>query len=279
MQRHAKQMVACVSAAAVAMLVAEAAFAESAAPSGTGAEAIVGAASFYDISGETASGEQYDPKAFTAAAQFAIRDRFGGIKFGSLYRVAFAIAEYAGKKLILKVNDVGPLRPGRKFDLSRAAMEYFGGVERGVLPDLKVTVLPVGQAFAPGPVSDEQLAALGFGNVNLSLASADSRDARAFSAEQGAIEPRSAPMETPSATAVPIDACVDLARVCEEPSTAVARIEPPAASRDRASADVQVTGVIRPIVEIDRWQAIAMWLAAGDRHEDGRENTCSFDGC
>src|SRR5690349_11272265 len=40
---------------------------------------IVGAASFYDIPGETASGEQYDPRAFTAAAQLEIRDKFGGI--------------------------------------------------------------------------------------------------------------------------------------------------------------------------------------------------------
>ena len=85
---------------------------------------IIGAASFYDDPGETASGEQYDPTAFTAAAQLKIRDKFGGIKFGRLYQPSYGIAEYAGKKLIVKFNDVGPLRPGRMFDLSRAAMKY-----------------------------------------------------------------------------------------------------------------------------------------------------------
>jgi len=269
-------MVAWVSAAAIAMFAAGTAFAGSEGASGKAGETIVGAASFYDISGETASGEQYDPAAFTAAAQLAIRDRFGGIKFGSLYRAAFAVAEYGGKKLILKINDVGPLRPGRKFDLSRAAMEYFAGMEKGVLPDLKVTVLPLGQAFAPGPVTDEQLAALGFGDPTLSVASAGPSDARASSTEPAAMEPRGASTDTPAATAVPIDTCVDLARVCEEPGAAVARIEPPPASQDREPAEVQVAGVISPV---DRWQAIVTWLAAGDRYEGGQEVACFRGGC
>lgn len=187
MPRPAKWMLACVGAAA-AMLTAEPTSADNEAPSGLGVETIIGAASFYDLPGETASGEQYDPNAFTAAAQLAIRDRFGGIKFGSLYRAAFAVAEYGGKKLIIKFNDVGPLRPGRKFDLSRAAMEYFDGVEKGVLPELKVTVLPLGQTFAPGPVTDAQLAALGLENADASLASAGSSEARAASMEQGTTE-------------------------------------------------------------------------------------------
>jgi rare lipoprotein A len=257
-------MPACVSAVALVLLMTEPIFADSKAPSGTGTETIVGAASFYDISGETASGEQYDPKAFTAAAQLAIRDRFGGIRFGSLYRDAFAVAEYGGKKLILKFNDVGPLRPGRKFDLSRAAMEYFDGMDKGVLPDLKVTVLPLGQEFAPGPVTDEQLAALGFGNADVLLASAN--------------EPRRAPTDTPSAAAALIDTCTHPAPTCEQPSVAVARIEPPG-SQDHESLDVQMAGVIRPIGGVDWWQAIEMWLLAGDRYESGQEDACSLAGC
>jgi len=279
MPRHAKRTLACVGAATLALLMAGGAFADSKAPSGTGTETIVGAASFYDLSGETASGEQYDPNAFTAAAQLAIRDKFGGIRFGSLYRDAFAVAEYGGKKLILKFNDVGPLRPGRKFDLSRAAMEYFDGMDKGVLPDLKVTVLPLGQEFAPGPVTDEQLAALGFGNSNFSLADAESGDARASNAEQGTIEPRRVAMDTPSATAISIDTCMHPAPTCEEPSTAIARIEPPAASQDHESADFQVAGVIRPIGDIDWWQAIEMWLLAGNRYESGQVDACSLAGC
>jgi hypothetical protein len=55
------------------------------------------------------------------------------------------------------------LRPGRKFDLSRAAMAYFGGLEKGLLPDVKVKPLPLGQLYTAGPVTDAQLAALGIG--------------------------------------------------------------------------------------------------------------------
>jgi rare lipoprotein A len=135
---------------------------------------IIGAASFYDDPGETASGEQYDPAAFTAAAQLKVRDKFGGIKFGRLYQPSYGIAEYAGKKLILKFNDVGPLRPGRMFDLSRAAMKYFDDtLDKGVLPDVKVTVLPLGRVYAAGPVTDEQLAVLGLIDLGLRLTRID----------------------------------------------------------------------------------------------------------
>jgi hypothetical protein len=135
-------------------------------------ETIVGIASFYDDPQQTASGEPYDPEAFTAAAQLKIRDKFGGIKFGRLYQPAYAVAEYENKKIILKFNDVGPLRPGRKFDLSRAAMAYFDGLEKGLLPDLKVTPLPLGQTYVPGPVTDAQLLALGIGDMGLGFSTA-----------------------------------------------------------------------------------------------------------
>jgi rare lipoprotein A len=141
-------------------------------------ETIIGTASFYDDPQATASGEQYDPDAFTAAAQLKIRDKFGGIRFGVNYQPAFAVAEYENKKVILKFNDVGPLRPGRKFDLSRAAMAYFDGLEKGLLPDLKVTPLPPGQTYIPGPITDAQLVALGIGDIGLGFATADAPIAR-----------------------------------------------------------------------------------------------------
>jgi rare lipoprotein A len=125
-------------------------------------EAVIGMASFYEGAQETASGEQYDPAAFTAAAQLEIRDKFGGIRFGKNYQPTYAIGEYDGKKIIVKFNDVGPLKPGRKFDLSRAAMAHFDvSLEKGLLPDFKMTPLPAGQVYATGPVSDEQLVAMG----------------------------------------------------------------------------------------------------------------------
>jgi peptidoglycan lytic transglycosylase len=136
---------------------------------------IVGIASFYDDPGETASGEQYDPNAFTAAAQLRIRGEFGGIKFGRLYRAAYGVGEYEGKKIILKFNDVGPLKPGRKFDLSRAAMAYFDGLEKGLLPDFKVMPLPLGRTYPAGPITDEQLTALLMGNDETKVASADEK--------------------------------------------------------------------------------------------------------
>ncbi|HZP74845.1 MAG TPA: septal ring lytic transglycosylase RlpA family protein [Pseudolabrys sp.] len=123
-------------------------------------ETIVGIASFYDDAQETASGEQYDPLAFTVAAQLDIRDKFGGVRFGANYQPAYALAEYDGRKLIVKVNDVGPLRPGRLFDLSRAAMAYFGGLDLGLLPDVRVTPLPLGRTYAAGPISEAAAAAL-----------------------------------------------------------------------------------------------------------------------
>jgi rare lipoprotein A len=135
-------------------------------------ETIIGTASFYDDPQRTASGEPYDPEAFTAAAQLKIRDKFGGIRFGRLYQPAYAVAEYESKKIIVKFNDVGPLRPGRKFDLSRAAMAYFDGLEKGLLPDLKVTPLPLGQTYVPGPVTDAQLFALGIGDMGLGFSTA-----------------------------------------------------------------------------------------------------------
>lgn len=125
-------------------------------------DAVVGIASFYDDPQETASGEQYDPNAFTAAAQLDIRHKFGGVQFGRLYQAAYGLGEYGGKKIIVRFNDVGPLRPGRKFDLSRAAMTYFdSSLDKGLLPNFKMTPLPLGRAYPLGPVTDEQLAGLG----------------------------------------------------------------------------------------------------------------------
>ena len=130
-------------------------------------DAIIGIASFYEESQQTASGERYDPNAFTAAAQLAIRHKFGGVRFGRLYQPAYALAEYEKKKIILKINDVGPLRPGRIIDLSRAAMAYFADLDKGLLPGFKVTPLPLGQEYAVGPVTDAQLAMLGFAESDI----------------------------------------------------------------------------------------------------------------
>jgi rare lipoprotein A len=116
---------------------------------------LVGAASYYEEFKVTASGETYNPKDFTAAVQIGLRDRFGGIKSGPRYRAAYVIAETGGKRAVIRINNVGTMKPGRLFDLSRAAMEYFGGIERGLISNLKVTILPLGRHYRLGPLTGE----------------------------------------------------------------------------------------------------------------------------
>jgi rare lipoprotein A len=88
--------------------------------------AVVGIASTYNPfrpgyrSGgrETASGELYDPTAWTAAIQTNLRERFGGVRYGKNYRPTYALVSIEDKQVIVKVNDVGPLEPGRVIDLT-----------------------------------------------------------------------------------------------------------------------------------------------------------------
>jgi len=118
---------------------------------------IVGIASWYNPyveldDTETASGERYDPEKWTAAIQIDLRDSFGGVGFGKDYRAVYALVESGGKRMIVKINDVGPLRPGRVIDLNERAMRYFDDtLLLGLLPDVKVTALPSGD-WMPGPI-------------------------------------------------------------------------------------------------------------------------------
>jgi peptidoglycan lytic transglycosylase len=125
------------------------------------ADRIVGAASMYNpfepgpYEGptKTASGESYDIAGWTAAIQTRFRQTFGGIRFGKEYRPAYALVEAAGKKAIIKINDVGPLRPGRVIDLSKKTMAYFDpSLKKGVIPGVKITPLDGKQQWTPGPL-------------------------------------------------------------------------------------------------------------------------------
>src|SRR5215472_1893240 len=62
---------------------------------------------------ETASGERYNPSAWTAAIQTGLREKFGGVHGG---RARYALVEGVNRKVIVKINDVGPLEPGRIID-------------------------------------------------------------------------------------------------------------------------------------------------------------------
>src|SRR6185436_4845707 len=87
-------------------------------------DAIVGAASTYNPfrpgwregGPNTASGERYDPSVWAAAIKTSLRQKFGGVQFGA--RPKYALVEAVGKKIIVKINDVGPLTPGRIIDLN-----------------------------------------------------------------------------------------------------------------------------------------------------------------
>jgi rare lipoprotein A len=122
--------------------------------------AIVGAASTYDPfrpgwrsgGGETATGERYNPSAWTAAIQTGLRGKFGGVHHGSMPH--YALVEGRGKKVIVKINDVGPLTPGRVIDFNRRTMQYFDPSQQmGVIKDIKVTPLS-GSDWTPGPIAE-----------------------------------------------------------------------------------------------------------------------------
>jgi peptidoglycan lytic transglycosylase len=102
---------------------------------------------------ETASGEPYDPAAWTAAIQTDLREQFGGVRYGKDYRPAYALVASADKQAIVKINDVGPLEPGRVIDLNEKAMRYFDrGLDLGLIQFVKVTPL-LGDDWSPGPIS------------------------------------------------------------------------------------------------------------------------------
>ncbi len=126
-------------------------------------ERIVGIASTYlpccpgtpPEEAETASGELYDAAGWTAAIQIRLRGRFGGVRYGASYRAAYALIESEDRRAIVKINDVGPLAPGRVIDLNERAMRYFdASLERGLLPDVRITPLD-GSHWTPGPDEDE----------------------------------------------------------------------------------------------------------------------------
>lgn len=100
---------------------------------------------------QTASGENYNPEDWTAAIQTALRGLFKGISFGKAYKPAFALVQVGNKQAVVRINDVGPLKPGRIIDLNERVMRYFDpSMSRGLLP---VTVTPLAGSQVPGPVN------------------------------------------------------------------------------------------------------------------------------
>jgi len=99
---------------------------------------------------ETASGERYSPSAWTAAIQTGLREKFGGVHGG---KARYALVEGVKKKVIVKINDVGPLEPGRIIDLNERTMRFFDpSLQRGLVPNVKVTPLR-GAHWTAGPIA------------------------------------------------------------------------------------------------------------------------------
>jgi rare lipoprotein A len=81
-----------------------------------------------------------------------LRKTFGGVRYGSQYEPAYALVEASGKKAIIKINDVGPLRPGRVIDLSKKTMGFFDpSLQKGIIPGVRITPLQ-GKQWTPGPL-------------------------------------------------------------------------------------------------------------------------------
>jgi len=105
---------------------------------------------------QTASGEPYDPAAWTAAIRIDLREQFGGVRYGKNYRPTFALVEAGNKTVIVKINDVGPLKPGRVIDLNERSMSYFDPTQQlGLIDEVKVTLLR-DDNWTPGPVASEK---------------------------------------------------------------------------------------------------------------------------
>jgi rare lipoprotein A len=98
---------------------------------------------------ETASGERYNPSAWTAAIQSGLREKFGGIRGRG---AKYGLVEGGNKKVIVKINDVGPLEPGRIIDFNERTMRFFDpGLQRGLIHNVKVT--PLHGNWTPGPIA------------------------------------------------------------------------------------------------------------------------------
>jgi rare lipoprotein A len=81
-----------------------------------------GVASFYTEDEWTASGERFNTRAMTAAHPT--------LPFGTRLRVTNVTN---GRSVVVRINDRGPYVPGRVVDLSEAAAETLGMVERGIV--------------------------------------------------------------------------------------------------------------------------------------------------
>lgn len=79
-----------------------------------------GQASWYALNSKTASGEQMNPNAFTAAHR--------KLRFGTKLKVT---NPSNGRSVVVRINDRGPFAGNRVLDLSKAAAREIGIINQG----------------------------------------------------------------------------------------------------------------------------------------------------
>ena len=84
-------------------------------------KATYGVASYYWQGTRTANGERFDPRELTAAHRT--------LPFGTRVRVT---SLETGRSVTVRINDRGPFVGGRTVDISRAAAQSIGMIDRGV---------------------------------------------------------------------------------------------------------------------------------------------------
>ncbi|TSC85880.1 MAG: hypothetical protein G01um10148_788 [Parcubacteria group bacterium Gr01-1014_8] len=120
-----------------------------------------GAASTYNPQCEaeqwnTSTGQRYNPNEWAAALQqgYAQKYRCG---YGTGRVCCAVVQEPGGRALILKINDNGPLKPGRVIDLNEKSMRYLSyekfGNCNGLIPRVSVALLD-GSSCPMGPVEE-----------------------------------------------------------------------------------------------------------------------------
>jgi rare lipoprotein A len=100
------------------------------APRSLSGYAVDGIASYYSLPQRTASGEQYDRTALTAAHRT--------LPFNTRVKVTHAAS---GRSVIVRINDRGPFKHGRVIDLSERAADVLDMKRKG-LAHVRLEVLP-----------------------------------------------------------------------------------------------------------------------------------------
>jgi rare lipoprotein A len=90
-------------------------------PPAVGGKPMYGVASYYWQGSRTANGERFNPQDLTAAHRT--------LPFGTRVRVTSLAT---GRSVTVRINDRGPFVGGRTVDISRAAAQSIGMIDRGV---------------------------------------------------------------------------------------------------------------------------------------------------